>query len=86
MKHHHLWLNSLQATINEVLRISRTAPGSLMHVAMEDVHVNGYTLPKVDNGMDVVDVDHDYHVHINDDNTLQNLLLWKIFTSQVAAD
>merc|ERR1712004_144705 len=35
-----------QATINEVLRISRTAPGSLMHVTMEDVHVNGYTLPK----------------------------------------
>ena len=36
-----------QATINEVLRISCTAPGSLMHVAMEDIHVNGYTLPKV---------------------------------------
>jgi len=35
-----------QATINEVLRISCTAPGSLMHVAMEDIHVNGYTLPK----------------------------------------
>ena len=76
----------MQATINEVLRISRTAPGSLMHVTMEDVHVNGYTLPKVDNEMDVVDVDHDYHVHINDYNTLQKLLLWKIFTSKVAAD
>ena len=52
-----------------------------MHVTMEDVHVNGYTLPKVDNEMDVVDVDRDYHVHINDFNTLQKLLLWKIFTS-----
>ena len=57
-----------------------------MHVAMEDVHVNGYTLPKVDNEMDVVDVDRDYHVHINDFNTLQKLLLWKIFTSKVATD
>ena len=57
-----------------------------MHVAMEDVHVNGYTLPKVNNEMDVVDVDHDYHVRINDYNTLQKLLLWKIFTSKVAAD
>ena len=38
---------SRQATINKVLRISCTAPGSLMHVAMEDIHVNGYTLPKV---------------------------------------
>ena len=57
-----------------------------MHVAMEDVHVNGYTLPKVDNEMDVVDVDHDYHVHIKDYNTLQKFLLWKIFTSKVAAD
>ena len=28
-----------------------------MHVTMEDVHVNGYTLPKVDNEMNVVDVD-----------------------------
>ena len=37
-----------------------------MHVTMEDVHVNGYTLPKVDNEMDV---DHDYHVHINDYNS-----------------
>ena len=36
-----------QETINEVLRISCTAPGSLMHVAMEDIHVNGFTLPKV---------------------------------------
>ena len=52
-----------------------------MHVTMEDVHVNGYTLPKVDNEMDVVDVDHDYHVHIKDYNTLQKFLLWKIFTS-----
>ena len=52
-----------------------------MHVTMEDVHVNGYTLPKVDSEMDVVDVDHDYHVHINDFNTLQKLLLWRMFTS-----
>ena len=52
-----------------------------MHVTMEDVHVNGYTLPKVDNEMDVADVDHDYHVHINDYNTLQKLLLWRFFTS-----
>ena len=52
-----------------------------MHVTMEDVHVNGYTLPKVDNEMDVVDVDHDYHVHINDYNTLQKLLLWRMLTS-----
>ena len=71
----------MQATINEVLRISRTAPGSLMHVTMEDVHVNGYTLPKVDSEMDVVDVDHDYHVHINHYNTLQKLLLWLTSTA-----
>ena len=53
-----------------------------MHVTMEDVHVNGYTLPKVDNEMDIVDVDHDYHVYINDYNTLKKLLLRKIFASK----
>ena len=52
-----------------------------MHVTMEDVHVNGYTLPKVVNEMDVIDVDHDYHVHINDYNTLQKLLLWRMSTA-----
>ena len=35
-----------QATILEVLRLSCTAPGTLMHLTMTDIEVGGYTLPK----------------------------------------